>query len=120
MGALIRKIQPQAKCVRIQPPSSGPSGMAISAPTVVTVTARRRSACSGNSSGMMARPIGMITAAPAPMIARSAISSPAVLTWLAATEARPNRASPAVSILRRPSLSPSFPMGSSSPAQASV
>ena len=54
------------------------------------------------------------------MIARSAISSPAVLTWLAATEAMPNRASPAVSSLRRPSLSPSLPMGSSSPAQASV
>jgi len=120
MGALIRKIQPQAKWVRIQPPSNGPSGMATSAPTVVTVTARRRSAWPGNRTGMMARPIGMITAAPAPMTARSAISSPAVDTWLATTEAMPNTASPAVSSRRRPSLSPSLPMGSSSPAQASV
>ena len=116
----MRKIKPQAKWVSSQPPSSGPSGIDTTAPIVVTVTARRRSASPGNSTGMIAIPIGMITAAPAPMTARSAISSLAVVAWLATTDVMPKMARPAKRTLRRPSLSPSFPAGSSSAAQARV
>jgi len=57
-------------------------------------------------------------AAPAPITARIAISSPVVCTVLVMTDAAPNSASPAISVFLRPSRSPSFPAGSSRAAVA--
>ena len=62
----------------------------------------------------------MMTAAPAPITARITISSPHGVTWLVTTDATPNRASPASSTFRRPSLSPSLPTGSRTAAVARV
>ena len=63
---------------------------------------------------------GMISAAPAPMSARNAMSSETDDENAAAADAVPNTASPAVSAPRRPKRSPRLPAVSSSPAKTST
>ena len=62
---------------------------------------------------------GMIIAPPTPIAARSAISCPEVEASAASTLARPNRTSPDCSARLRPNRSPSVPIVSSTPANAS-
>jgi hypothetical protein len=65
---------------------------------------------------MMDRVAGMISAPPTPMTARVAMSWSALLASDDAIEATPMMARPIASAPRRPNLSPSAPMASSSPA----
>jgi len=58
---------------------------------------------------MTASVAGISSAAPRPMIARAAISSPVLCEYAAKTEARPNSAMPLSRVLRWPKRSPRAP-----------
>jgi hypothetical protein len=96
-GTLIRKVSPQPWPLRIQPGRSGPTAIAIPevADQAVIAAARSRLGKMAPSSDSVA---GMISAAPAPITARAAISSPALLAWLPQTAAAAKTASPQTSI----------------------
>lgn len=75
---------------------------------------------SGKVEVMTARVIGMIIAAPTPLIARAAIMTSALGDSAATTFAMPNNVSPAVNMGLRPRRSPIAPSGSSSAARVRV
>ncbi len=81
-------------------------------PPVQTAMALARSA-GGKIVGRIDVDSGMISAAPAPMSARPAISQPVESASIAITEATPNATSPATSSFLRPNRSPKTPAGSS-------
>ena len=82
-------------------------------------TARPRSS-DGNTAVMVDRVPGMIMAAPTPMTARATMRTEAELAAAPTIEPVPNTTVPTNSTLRRPTRSPSAPIGSTSAASATV
>ena len=106
IGTLIQKIHSQSIPSTTAPPTSGPSATAIPVTALnMPIAAPRRSG--GNAAESRAKPSGRTSAAPAPWIARAAISTPTLGASAQAAEASANRTRPAAYMRRRPSRSPS-------------
>ena len=105
-GTLIQKIQCQEIPPTIAPPTTGPTATAepVTAPQIPIALPRWPA---GEAADTSARLSGVISAAPAPWIARAAISAPEDGARAHAADAEVNSASPTVNIRRRPRRSPS-------------
>src|SRR5690242_16505912 len=101
------------------PERSSPTTAPAPAMPAQMPTARPRSS-SGKTFVMMERVVGMTSAAPTPITARSAISQPGSLTKTAASDATPKTARPIWRMPLRPKRSPSAPAGSRRPAKTSA
>ena len=119
IGTLIRKTEPHQNASSSAPPTSGPSAAPTTATDPQIPIAVLRSRSSGNVRRISASVAGIITAAPMPSSPRAPTSSHADGANAAANDATPNTTSPTMNIRRWPSLSPSVPVPSSSPASTS-
>ena len=119
IGALTSSSHSQETWARAVPPSRGPSTKPDIPTTIITVIARMRSACSSKSRKTSEFVIGAMAAAAMPRRARSAMSSPEVLTATTPRLMTPKAASPTRSTRRRPSRSAVEPAVRSSPPKVS-
>jgi hypothetical protein len=109
----------QLKASSSRPAASRPTSALPPATPAHTPTARSR-VSGGNVAVMIDSVVGMIIAAPTPITARTAISWPASLSWVATSAPPPKTARPASRTPRRPRRSPMAPAGSRSPAKTSA
>ncbi len=119
MGTLTRKVEPQAWSSSSRPATSGPTAMASPEVAVQAVMARARSPF-GKTATSRDSVAGMTTAAPTPMIARAATTSPVSWTRLPITEPPAKITRPATRAPRRLYLSPIAPSTSISAAYGTV
>jgi hypothetical protein len=115
-GTFTRNTEPHQKWSSSQPPTMGPSGTPRPMAAAMIEMARARWA-GGKITGRIAVAIGVMIAEPSPIRARAAISPPVAVVQAAPTEARPKKPRPTSSTRRRPTRSPSAPIGSSRPAK---
>lgn len=118
-GTLTRKIEPHQKCSRSSPPVIGP--IAMPRPTLPAQMPMALG-CSSRSKTFIrtARVAGITKAAPKPITARQAMSSPGDPDMAAKAEPIPKSTMPRSSIFLRPTRSPSSPAVKSSPAKTRV
>ena len=119
MGTFSQKIHGQSRPWVTAPPTTGPASTAMPV-TLLKIPRAQARRCGGNAADSRASASGSISAAPAPCTARAAISSVAFCASAHAAEAAANSPTPAASIRRRPSRSPSAAPVSSSTAKLSV
>ena len=115
-GSASRKTDPQAKCSRSRPPSSGPMALpAEKADTQIAIAVVR---CFGSSNiAKMSESVdGAIVAPAIPSSARLAMSICGVVENAASSETSPNAAAPMSSSRRRPIRSPRVPIVIRNPA----
>ena len=114
-GTLTRNTEPHQNLDSNSPPASGPS--AIPTPIVPphTPIARARLLGSGNTLSRIERPAGIVIAAPIPIAARQAISTPTEPDSAAPSDPTANVQKPASSIRLRPIRSARLPATSSRP-----
>jgi hypothetical protein len=119
-GMLIQKIERQPTDSTRPPPTTGPSARLrpIVAPHMPIAWARSRA--SVNTLRMIDMATGLSIEAPTPWSMRKAISQPRLGATLHSSEARVNRASPALKTRARPSRSPIEPDSISMLASTSV
>ena len=115
-GTFTKKIEPQEKCSRSQPPAIGPA--ATPTPTIAAQTPIALARGTGSVKMFVIRPrvVGKITAAPTPIAARAAIKASAEFACAATTEVIANAASPPLSQPRRPYRSLRLPTDNNRPA----
>ena len=116
IGRFTRKIEPHQKCSSSQPPLTGPSATARPETAAQMPMALARSVGSTNTLVRIARVAGKTMAAPTPIAALAAMSSPAVVQKAATVEVAANSTRPDCSIPFRPNRSPRLPKASSSAA----
>jgi hypothetical protein len=117
-GTLRRKTEDQSNHSSSRPPASGPRPIPTAASAAQIPIALPRSSA-GKTLAMIDSVAGMISAAPTPISARTAITCPAVSATRAPRLATPKIAMPACRASLRPNRSPSVPNTSSSPANTS-
>ena len=117
-GTLTMKTDDQSNHSSRSPPASGPSPIPTAASAAQMAIALRRSS-PVNRLAMIERVAGMISAAPTPMAARTAITWSAESATRAPRLASPKIDMPAWSARLRPKRSPSVPNTSSRPAKTS-
>src|SRR5918992_538854 len=117
-GTLTRKTDDQSNHWSSSPPVSGPSPIPTAASAAQMPIALPRSSPTKRLA-MIERVAGMIIAAPTPIAARTAITSPAESATSAPRLASPKIDTPAWSASLRPRRSPSVPKTSSRPANTS-
>ena len=117
IGILTRKMEPHQNLASSRPPAIGP--IAIPSPMVAAqpAMARARSAGSRNMSLMIDSEAGIVSAAPAPMTARHAISRSTDPENAAPTDPEAKTARPRRKNRLRPSRSARLPPTSSNPAK---
>ncbi len=118
IGAIAKKMLRQSEASISQPPTIGPS--AIAAPVIAphSPMASARSPRSVNTLVRSERVEGKAIAAPTPITARAAISSPGVCISPPTTLATPNTDRPASSIPLRPNRSDRLPAARTEPANS--
>ena len=119
IGTLSQKIQVQARPWVTAPPTTGPASTAIPV-TLLKMPSAQALRSGGKAADSSASASGSISAAPAPCTALAATSAPAFGARAHAAEAAVNRPTPAASMRRRPSRSPTAAPVSSSTAKVSV
>ena len=117
IGTLIRNTDPHQKCVSNRPPTIGPSAMPTPIVPAHRLIARCRSPPSRNMSVMIDSVEGIISAAPMPILARAAISTPTEPEKAAHAEPTAKAARPARNVRLRPTRSARLPATSTSPAK---
>ena len=117
-GTLTRNTEDQSNHSSSSPPASGPRPIPTAASAAQMPIALPRSAPL-NRLAMIDSVAGMISAAPTPISARTAITASADSATSAPRLATPKIVTPACSASLRPSRSPSVPNTSSSPANTS-
>ncbi len=115
-GTFTRNTEPHQNCESSSPPSTGPSASPRPATADHTPNARARSLGSVNTFVRTAIEVGMISAAPNPMIPRQTISAVALEENAATADAIPNTTRPTCSTMARPKRSPRLPPTSRKPA----
>src|SRR5215472_2484584 len=116
-GPMAKKMLAQLKCSSSQPPTIGPSAMAIPALAPHRPMARARSARPVKTLVISESVAGKIMAAPSPITARAAMSWSGLVVKPPITLAVPKTASPASSIPLRPTRSDRAPDVSSKAAK---
>jgi len=119
IGTLSQKIHSQARPWVTAPPTTGPASTAMPV-TLLKMPRAQARRCGENAAASSASASGSISAAPAPWTARAVMRAVAFGARAQAAEAAVNKPTPAVSMRRRPSLSPRAAPVSSSTAKLSV
>jgi hypothetical protein len=119
IGTLSKKTEAHEKSCRSSPPTTGPRPIPTEAVADQIAIALARSS-RGKMLLTVERVAGMIIAPPTPISARSATNWPEFCANAARTLAPPNTTRPSWSARLRPKWSPSVPITSSRPANASV
>ena len=119
MGILIRKVLPHQYSSSSAPPVMGPKATATPLLAPHRPMALARAARSRKTWVRMDSVVGKTAAAPMPVNARAAMSSPGVLANAARALPRPKTASPATRTPRRPSRSDRLPPARTSAAKTS-
>ena len=120
MGTLIRNTDPHQKRASSSPPTIGPRANPSPLVPAQKPMARCRCLASRNMSVMIASVDGIISAAPTPMLARAAISTPTDPENADHAEPPANATRPARNVRLRPTRSARLPATSSSPPKTSM
>jgi hypothetical protein len=118
-GTFIKNTEPHQKCSSSAPPTIGPSGSPSAVAAAHTPMAFDRSS-GGKTLGRIDIDSGVTSAAPAPIAARAAITSPTEPAKTPSSDAVPNSARPATISRLRPNRSPSSPAGTSAAANTTT
>jgi len=120
IGTLIKNTDPHQKWASSTPPTIGPKAKPTPLVPAQKPIARCRSRASRNTSVMIDKVDGIISAAPTPMLARAAISTPTEPEKADHAEPPANATRPARNVRLRPTRSARLPATSNSPAKTSA